>query len=202
MDRQITANYEALTAFLESHMQENQRYKAGRLYETYREMYPEDGIRQKDFAMFLRYQVEKEDGLLKRTAHGIYEKRTDPDDHGIKFPRKDRDIATNQNFDILYLDRIHVSPQDADLEKLYDDTINLMARMRYAVKNIQAYAQPCPEFQLELESYLAGMMKNMDNAATGVSAIMAWCDDHFDEIALARDIGTEEPEEETMMLQM
>ena len=152
--------------------------------------------------MFLRYQVEKEDGLLKRTAHGIYEKRTDPDDHGIKFPRKDRDIATNQNLDILYLDRIHVSPQDADLEKLYDDTINLMARMRYAVKNIQAYAQSCPEFQLELESYLAGMMKNMDNAATGVSAIMAWCDDHFDEIALAHDIGTEEPEEETMMLQM
>lgn len=194
--------YEALTAFLESHLQENQRYKAGRLYETYTEMYPEDGIRQKDFAMFLRYQVEKEDGLLKRTAHGIYEKRTDPDDHGIKFPRKDRDIATNQNLDILYLDRIHVSPQDADLEKLYDDTINLMARMRYAVKNIQGYAQPCPEFQLELESYLAGMMKNMDNAATGVSAIMAWCDDHFDEIALARDIGTEEPEEETMMLQM
>ena len=40
------------------------------------------------------------------------------------------------------------------------------------------------------------------HAATGVSAIMAWCDDHFDEIALARDIGTEEPEEETMMLQM
>jgi len=77
-----------------------------------------------------------------------------------------------------------------------------MARIRYAVKNIQAYAQPCPEFQLELESYLAGMMKNMDNAATGVSAIMAWCDDHFDEIALARDIGTEEPEEETMTLQL
>ena len=152
--------------------------------------------------MFLRYQVEKEDGLLKRTAHGIYEKRIIPQDRGITFPRKDRDIATNQNLDILYLDRIHVSPQDADLNKLYDDAINLMARMRYAVQGIQAYAHPCPEFQLELESYLAGMMKNMDRVATDISGVMAWCDDHMDEIALARDMEDSIPEDETMTLSM
>ena len=202
MERLKTANYEMLTAFIEKHLQSGQRYKAGTLYETYTELHPEDGVRQKDFAMFLRYQVEKEDGLLKRTAHGIYERRTDPQDRGITFPRKDRDIATNQNLDILYLDRIHVSPQDADLNRLYDDAINLMARIRYAVQGVQAYAHPCPEFQLELESYLAGMMKNMDSVATGVSAVMAWCDDHMDEIALARDMEESAPVEETMTMQL
>ena len=202
MERLKTANYEKLTAFIEEYLQQHQLYKAGTLYEAYTKMHPDDGVRQKDFAMFLRYQVEKEDGLLKRTAHGIYEKRIIPQDRGITFPRKDRDIATNQNLDILYLDRIHVSPQDADLNKLYDDAINLMARMRYAVQGIQAYAHPCPEFQLELESYLAGMMKNMDRVATDISGVMAWCDDHMDEIALARDVGNPISEEETMTLSM
>lgn len=202
MERLKTANYEKLTAFIEEYLQQHQLYKAGTLYEAYTHMHPDDGVRQKDFAMFLRYHVEKEDGLLKRTAHGIYEKRIIPQDRGITFPRKDRDIATNQNLDILYLDRIHVSPQDADLNKLYDDAINLMARMRYAVQGIQSYAHPCPEFQLELESYLAGMMKNMDRVATDISGVMAWCDDHFDEIALARDMEDSIPEDETMTLSM
>lgn len=202
MERQKTANYEKLTAFIEGYLQENRSYKAGTLYGAYIDSNPEDEITQKDFAMFLRSQVEKEDGLLKRTAHGIYEMRTDPTDQGIRFPRKGRFDQAGQNLDILYMDSIYVSSEDAALDKIYDDSIKLMARMRFAIKSLQGYANPCPELQMELESYLAGMMKSMDKVATDVSAVMAWCDDHWDQIALARDVQDTDLAEETITMEM
>ena len=100
------------------------------------------------------------------------------------------------------MEGIVINPQDTGLDKLYDDAMTLMARMRYAVKNIYEYAKPCPEYQPELESLLIGTMKNMDRVATDISAVMAWCDDHMDEIDLARDMEDSPSEDETMTLQM
>lgn len=202
MERNKAANYERLGQFLQAYLQESRCYKAGTIYEAYLVSNPNDKVTQKDFAMFLRYQVEKDDGMLKRTAHGIYEKRNNPNDRGITFPRKGRFDQAGQNLDILYMDSIYVSSEDAALDKIYDDTIKLMARMRFAVKSIQAYANPCPEMQMELESYLAGMMKNMDRVATDVSGMMAWCDDHWDQIALARDVQDTDLAEEDLTLEM
>lgn len=202
MERQETADYEKLTAFLERYLQENRSYKAGTIYGAYQDSNPEDKITQKDFAMFLRSQVEKRDGLLKRTAHGIYEMRSDPSDQGVKFPRKGRFDQAGQNLDILYMDSIYVSSEDAALDKIYDDSIKLMARMRFAIKSLQGYANPCPDLQIALESYLAGMMKSMDKVATDVSGVMAWCEDHWDEIALARDTQDTDLAEETITMGM
>lgn len=202
MERQKTANYEMLNDFIEKHMQVNQRYNVRDIYKTYKEAHPEDAIGQKDFAMFLRYNVEKENGLLKRTAHGIYEKRINPQEYSVKFPRKKPDNNINQILDDPYMEGIVINPQDTGLDKLYDDAMTLMARMRYAVKNIYEYAKPCPEYQPELESLLVGTMKNMDRVATDISAVMAWCDDHMDEIDLARDMEDSPSEDETMTLQM
>lgn len=202
MERKKTADYERLGQFLQSYLQENRCYKAGTLYEAYLESNPDDRVTQKDFAMFLRYQVKKNSGMLKRTAHGIYEMRSDPADHGITFPRKGRFDQAGQNLDILYMDSIYVSSEDAALDKIYDDTIKLMARMRFAVKCLQGYANPCPELQMELESYLAGMMKNMSRVADDVSGMMAWCEDHWDQIALARDVQDTDLAEEDMTLEM
>lgn len=202
MERKKTADYERLGQFLQSYLQENRCYKAGTLYEAYLESNPDDRVTQKDFAMFLRYQVEKNSGMLKRTAHGIYEMRSDPADRGITFPRKGRFDQAGQNLDILYMDSIYVGSEDAALDKIYDDTIKLMARMRFAVKSLQGYANPCPELQLELESYLAGMMKNMSRVADDVSGMMAWCEDHWDQIALARDVQDTDLAEEDMTLEM
>lgn len=202
MERKKTADYERLGQFLQSYLQENRCYKAGTLYEAYLESNPDDRVTQKDFAMFLRYQVEKNSGMLKRTAHGIYEMRSDPADRGITFPRKGRFDQAGQNLDILYMDSIYVSSEDAALDKIYDDTIKLMARMRFAVKSLQGYANPCPELQMELESYLAGMMKNMSRVADDVSGMMAWCEDHWDQIALARDVQDTDLAEEDMTLEM
>lgn len=202
MERKKTANYERLGQFLQSYLQENRCYKAGTLYEAYLESNPDDRVTQKDFAMFLRYQVEKNSGMLKRTAHGIYEMRSDPADRGITFPRKGRFDQAGQNLDILYMDSIYVGSEDAALDKIYDDTIKLMARMRFAVKSLQGYANPCPELQMELESYLAGMMKNMSRVADDVSGMMAWCEDHWDQIALARDVQDTDLAEEDMTLEM
>lgn len=42
----------------------------------------------------------------------------------------------------------------------------------------------------------------MDRVATDISAVMAWCDDHMDEIDLARDMEYSPSEDETMTLQM
>ena len=202
MERNKTANYDRLGQFLQSYLQENRSYKAGTLYAAYVETHPEDKVTQKDFAMFLRYQVEKDDGMLKRTAHGIYEMRNDPSDRGITFPRKGRFDQAGQNIDIPYMDSIYVSSEDAALDKIYDDTINLMARMRFAVKSLQGYANPCPELQMELESYLAGMLKNMSRVADDVSGMMAWCEDHWDQITLARDVQDTDLAEDTLTMNM
>lgn len=36
--------------------------------------------------------------------------------------------------------------------------------------------------------YSAGMMKDMDRVTTGISAMMAWCEDHTNEILVAGDV--------------
>ena len=78
-----------LTGFLET----GRKYKAGAVYDAFTEEYGEV-ISRKDFEMFLRSEVMKSDGLLKRVSHGIYEIRQNPDDRGIMFARGKKPAET------------------------------------------------------------------------------------------------------------
>ena len=107
--------------FLKSYLKEGMQFKASTAYMEFcasGQAADDMGrpITQKDFAMYLRTEVLKKDGLLKRTSHGVYEKRMEPDDQGITFPRKNH-IGGDYLDDVdTYLDSIPVSQKDANLD--------------------------------------------------------------------------------------
>ena len=128
--------------FLKSYLKEGMQFKASTAYMEFcasGQAADDMGrpITQKDFAMYLRTEVLKKDGLLKRTSHGVYEKRMEPDDQGITFPRKNH-IGGDYLDDVdTYLDSIPVSQKDANLDKLCEDATVLAARIRYAMQSLQ-----------------------------------------------------------------
>ena len=193
MPRGKEGSFDTMRQFLRDYLKDGEPFKASIAYaEFWKSGKAVDDlgrtISQKDFAMFLRTEVLKKDGLLKRTAHGIYEKRIDPEDHGVTFARKKPESVISFDADDTYLDGIQVSPADARLDKLCEDAVTLTARIRFAMQSLQKISEVYPEFALELASYRAGLMKDMDRVATSLSAVMAWCDDHTNEILVAGDV--------------
>ena len=81
------SKWQTLRKFLDDYLQENTQYRAGVIYQAYIDKNESANISRKDFEMFLRDQVMKNDGLLKRLSHGVYEIRTDPNDKGMMFSR-------------------------------------------------------------------------------------------------------------------
>ena len=185
--------FDKMRQFLKSYLKEGLQFKASTAYMEFcasGQAADDMGrpITQKDFAMYLRTEVLKKDGLLKRTAHGVYEKRMDPDDQGITFPRKNHIGGNSLDDEDPYLDSIPVSQKDANLDKLCEDATVLAARIRFAMQSLQKLGEVYPEHVLELASYRAGLMKNMDSVATGLSAMLAWCEDHSNEILVTEEV--------------
>lgn len=124
MPRGKEGSFDTMRQFLRDYLKDGEPFKASIAYaEFWKSGKAVDDlgrtISQKDFAMFLRTEVLKKDGLLKRTAHGIYEKRIDPEDHGVTFARKNPESDISFDADDAYLDGIQVSPADARLDKLW-----------------------------------------------------------------------------------
>lgn len=87
MTQKTESKWQTLRRFLEGYLQEDATYRAGAIYEAYLNEGGSAEITRKDFEMFLRDQVMKDEGMLKRTSHGVYEIRTDPNDRGVLFTR-------------------------------------------------------------------------------------------------------------------
>ena len=87
MAQKAEPKWQILREFLSGYIQENTQYRAGTIYEDYLNEGGSSKITRKDFEMFLRDQVMKDDGLLKRVSHGVYAIRNNPDDRGVFFPR-------------------------------------------------------------------------------------------------------------------
>ena len=114
--------------------------------------------------MFLRDQVMKDDGLLKRTSHGVYEMRTDPADRGVLFTRG------SQNFE----------QPSIDLAEILDDSVELTAKIKAVFDSLNKLdGIPFPA-QMELSRLKASLLHNMDAAITGITATMSWCEDNMD----------------------
>ena len=185
--------FERMRNFLKSYLKDGEQFKAAvAYYEFAKSGMAEDASRQrisqKDFAMYLRTEVLKRDGLLKRTAHGIYEKRTAAEDRGVTFARGTRQDTKTPELDEARLDKIPITQSEARLDRICEDAELLTARIRMTIKTLQQITEVYPEYALELASYSAGMMKDMDRVATGLSAMMAWCEDHTNEILVAGDV--------------
>ena len=164
MTQKNETKWQTLRRFLEGYMQEDTTYRAGAIYEAYLN---EDGsaeISRKDFEMFLRDQVMKDDGMLKRTSHGIYEIRTEQSDRGVFFTRGSQ--STEQ--------------PSIDLAEILDDSVELTTKIRSLLDSLNKLdGIPFPA-QMELSRLKASLLHSMDAAVTGITATMSWCEDNMD----------------------
>lgn len=164
MTQKTESKWQTLRHFLEGYLQENTTYRAGAIYEAYLNDGDSTEISRKDFEMFLRDQVMKDDGLLKRTSHGVYEMRTDPADRGVLFTRG------SQNFE----------QPSIDLAEILDDSVELTAKIKAVFDSLNKLdGIPFPA-QMELSRLKASLLHNMDAAITGITATMSWCEDNMD----------------------
>ena len=164
MTQKNESKWQSLRNFLAGYLQENTSYRAGAIYEAYLNEGGSAEISRKDFEMFLRDQVMKDDGMLKRTSHGIYEIRTDQSDRGVFFARGSQ--STEQ--------------PSIDLAEILDDSVELTAKIRSVFDSLNKLdGIPFPA-QMELSRLKASLLHSMDSAVTGITATMSWCEDNMD----------------------
>ena len=164
MTQKTESKWQTLRHFLEGYLQENTSYRAGAIYEAYLNDGGSAEICRKDFEMFLRDQVMKDDGMLKRTSHGVYEIRTDPADRGVLFTRG------SQSFE----------QPSIDLAEILDDSVELTAKIKAVFDSLNKLdGIPFPA-QMELSRLKASLLHSMDEAVTGITATMSWCEDNMD----------------------
>ena len=164
MTQKTESKWQTLRRFLEGYMQEDTTYRAGAIYEAYLNEGGSAKISRKDFEMFLRDQFMKEDGMLKRTSHGIYEIRTDQSDRGVFFTRGSQSAEQ----------------PSIDLVEILDDSVELTAKIRSVFDSLNKLdGIPFPA-QMELSRLKASLLHSMDSAVTGITATMSWCEDNMD----------------------
>ena len=125
--------------------------------------------------------------MLKRVAFGVYEARTNPDDRGVRF-RGGKSIKTLKLLDDGLYGNHPVSEADADLNSILDDVIGLTARINYALCSLQQAGEVFPELKSEMKSIHMMLLQRMDTAVTDLTALMAWCEDHSDELAIGMQV--------------
>lgn len=164
MTQKNESKWQSLRNFLAGYLQENTSYRAGAIYEAYLNDGGSAEISRKDFEMFLRDQVLKDDGLLKRVSHGIYEIRTDPQDRGVLFTRGSQSAAK----------------REISIAEILDDSVELNDKIKTMFDHLNRLdGIPFPA-QMELSRLKASLLHSMDSAITGITATMSWCEDNMD----------------------
>ena len=102
--------------------------------------------------------------MLKRTSHGVYEIRTDPADRGVLFTRG------SQNSE----------QPSIDLAEILDDSVELATKIKTVVEHLDKQDDVPFPAQMEMRRLKALLTQSMDTTITGVTAVMAWCDDNLD----------------------
>ena len=102
--------------------------------------------------------------MLKRTSHGVYEIRTDPADRGVLFTRGSQ--SSEQ--------------PSIDLAEILDDSVELTTKIKAVFDSLNKLdGIPFPA-QMELSRLKASLLHSMDEAVTGITATMSWCEDNMD----------------------
>jgi len=164
MTQKTESKWQTLRHFLEGYLQENTTYRAGAIYEAYLNEGGSAEISRKDFEMFLRDQVMRDEGMLKRVSHGVYEIRTDPNDRGVLFTRGSQ--STEQ--------------PSIDLAEILDDSVELTAKIKAVFNSLGKLDGVSFPAQMELSRLKASLLHSMDSAVTGITATMSWCEDNMD----------------------
>lgn len=159
------SKWQVLRKFLDENLKENTSYRAGEIYQAYLEKDGSMNISRKDFEMFLRDQVMKEHGLLKRVSHGVYEMRKDPNDRGVFFSREEKAEAQTR---------------EISLDEILDDSVELTSKISAVLKYLKEQDDVPFSAKMELKRISAYLIQSMDTAITGITSAMAWCEDNLD----------------------
>ena len=137
---------------------DGQPHSTGELYDAYQEK-SDWQVPRKDFLMFLREQVLRENGILKRASFGVYQLRTDSQDRGVTFERGEQ-----------------TEPDVSPLESALEDLDALMDGLSEA---LQGMDQPelSEKARQELQAIRDSTLEYLDRAASGITAAMAWRED-------------------------
>jgi len=178
-------NPELMHSVLTDCIADGSPHKAGDLYKHFVEQTGGAGsdgqpVSRKDFEMFLRSQVLKEDGCIKRVAFGVYQKRNGPEDRGELYARKRKPkVEAIESFEsVLTAEQIMQAHEPRDLESLMTDAFMLGARLEYAIRLLIKSADG--QTASELQSIKDSAMLQVDRVITGISAAIAWREDHMD----------------------
>lgn len=163
MTQKADYKWQTLRHFLGGYLQENTTYRAGILYEAYLNEGGSAEITRKDFEMFLQDQAAQEDGMLKRTSHGVYEMRTDPNDCGI--------VSTHGS---------HAEQPSMNLAEILDDSVELMTKIKSVFDSLNQFDDVSFPAQMELSRLKASLLRSMDASITGITATMSWYEDNLE----------------------
>ena len=186
IDTGAEMTWDSFHDFIKRYMQKGMQYRAGAIFQAYVAEHCTYGGREdirfrKSFEMFLRSQTLEEDGYLKRSAHGVYEIRTDPNDRGVSFPRTNSNkqkISTMTDLLLLYRTP---KKKENSLEEILEDCLDLAANIKAVFNQLKMQDEMPNECRIELAKIENRLLESMDHAVTGVSAAMAWCEDYMDE---------------------
>ncbi len=159
MIQKTESKWQTLQKFINGYLQENTNYRAGAIYEAYLNECDSADISRKDFEMFLRDQVIKDDGMLKRVSHGVYTMRSSPEDKGVFFSRVNK---TNE----------------ISLDEILDNSVELMSKIKAVFQKLNNFDGVSFPAQMELKRLKELLTNSMDVSITHITAIMAWCEDN------------------------
>lgn len=183
MKREMT--WDSFQDFIKEYMQKGTQYRAGAIFQAYLEEHcihdcREDIKFRKSFEMFLRSQTLEEDGFLKRSAHGVYEIRTDSNDRGVSFPRT---VSGKQKVstmtDILSFYR-RPRKKENSLEEVLEDCLDLAANIKAVFYQLNKQDEIPNECRIEFTKIEKRLLESVDRAITELSVAMAWFEDYTD----------------------
>ncbi|PWL98711.1 MAG: hypothetical protein DBY04_03425 [Clostridiales bacterium] len=166
--------WQKICKFLAEYMTPEDSYKAGALYEIFLKDHPIDIFddplaMRKDFEMCLRYEVEKENGFLKRVSHGVYTVRTDPLDRGVNFSRNNSAEPSDPQ----------AVPVVISLDEVLDNSVEIAKKGKKFFSILENQDLPTT-MQLELSKLKSKFMRDLDDVITNITVVMAWCEDNLE----------------------
>lgn len=167
---------------------DGQPHRTGELYAAFLEKSGEN-IPRKDFLMFLRAQVVSDNGILKRTKFGVYQKRTDPKDRGVVQDRKHTPVPGGG---------FAAGEGTAAMEEMLDTACGLMEQLTAVLQAMGQQRDLSARGRSELNAIRDSTLCSLDDSISGITAIMAWQEDRDLYISCGQTDGLSAPEKEDM----
>lgn len=184
-EKRFENSQELVSEITKSMIQDGKPHKAGELYERFVEQTGGIGtngkqISRSEFETRLRVMVMQEDGFIKRTAFGVYQIRSSPEDRGLivcNKPRQEANALEKNDWEILSGIAAQSTIEISTLEETLAATCKIAEKLRDTFQTMDQYPEIADDQKKELASIRKATLSQLDQAVTGISATIAWLED-------------------------